>query len=98
MTLIALRRQPAELPAVVGFQQYARFESIDLSTNRRRFYVLRWQPLLWGGGMLVRNWGRLGTYGLSRAAAYPDRQSAQRMVERLVRRRLRRRYELVAWV
>lgn len=88
---------PHELPAVVGFQQFARFVSLDPDENRQRFYTLTWQPLLWGGGALVRTWGRVGTRGLSKTAAFPDRASAQPLVERLIRRRLRRRYQLIDW-
>jgi predicted DNA-binding WGR domain protein len=86
-----------ELPAVVGFCQYARFIRTDPSENRRRFYLVTWQPALFGGGMLVRTWGRIGATGANVAMPYPDRQSAQPAIERLIRRRLRRRYELVAW-
>ncbi len=93
------RRVPAsELPAVVGFQQYARFERVDQTQNCERFYVLSWQPLLWGGIALVRSWGRIGSQGNQLLeGSYPDRQSAQLLAERLIRRRLQRRYELVAW-
>jgi hypothetical protein len=49
------RRTPArELPAVVTFQQFARFERVDHAQNCARFYALSWQPLLWSGGALVR--------------------------------------------
>jgi hypothetical protein len=34
-----MRYLAAELPAVVGFRQYARFESIDPTINRERFYL-----------------------------------------------------------
>jgi predicted DNA-binding WGR domain protein len=87
-----------ELPAVVGFRQFARFERIDRAENCERFYALSWQPLLWGGGALVRTWGRIGTQGQQRLeGSYPDRQTAQPLVDRLVRRRLTRRYLLVDW-
>lgn len=60
--------------------------------------TLGWQPLLWGGGALVRTWGRIGTQGQQRlTGSYPDRAAAQSLVERLVRRRLTRRYQLVDW-
>jgi len=92
------RREPREIPAVVGFQQYARFERIDASHNCQRFYSLSWQPLLWGGVALVRHWGRMGSAGSQRLeGTYPDRQSAQLLAERLIRRRLTRRYELIDW-
>jgi predicted DNA-binding WGR domain protein len=92
-------RTPAcELPAVVTFEQFARFERLDRAQNCERFYVLSWQPLLWGGVALVRQWGRIGSAG-SRLleGAYADRQNAQPLAERLIRRRLQRRYELVDW-
>jgi predicted DNA-binding WGR domain protein len=88
----------SEPPAVVGFRHYARFERIDPSQNCQRFYTLSWQPELWGGIALVRHWGRLGNQGSQRLeGSYPDRQSAQQLAARLIRRRLQRRYLLVDW-
>jgi predicted DNA-binding WGR domain protein len=92
------RRPATELPGVVRFRQYARFERRDASQNCERFYALSWQPLLWGGIALIRSWGRIGSQGTQRLeGSYPDRQSAQLLAERLIRRRLTRRYELVDW-
>ncbi len=91
------RRVARELPTVVGFQQYAQFQSIDYTENRQRVYLVSWQPLLWGGGALVWCWGRLGSRGSSRVVEFADRSSAQPIVERLIRRRLQRRYELIDW-
>ena len=72
------RALPTETPAVVGFQQYARFERIDHAANCARFYTLAWQPDLWGDIALVRSWGRIGSQGNRRLeGTYPDRQSAQ---------------------
>lgn len=86
-------QRSTETPAVVAFQHYARFTSIDPDENRRRFYCISWQPSLFGRGLLVRTWGRIGTHGTVRAAAFPDRQSAHATVERLIHQRSRRRYE-----
>jgi len=82
---------------VVGFQQYARFISIEPDEDRRQFHTFSWQSSLSGSGLLVRTCGRIGTHGHSPAAGFPDRQSAQGRAERLIRRRLERRYELHAW-
>jgi predicted DNA-binding WGR domain protein len=94
------RRQSSarELPAVVTFQQFARFERVDHAQNCERFYALTFQPLLWGGFALVRSWGRIGSAG-SRLleGAYTDRESAQPLAEKLIRQRIQRRYALVAW-
>lgn len=98
MTAVRRPAAPRELPAAVGFQQYVRFERLDYAQNCQRFYALSWQPLLWGGIALVRSWGRLGSQGNQRLeGTYPDRQSAQLLAERLIRRRLQRRYALVDW-
>ena len=74
-----------------------RFESLDPAKNRARLYTITWQPALWGGGAIVRRWGRLGGQGRALTVFYPDRASAQESVERLIRRRLRRGYQVVAW-
>jgi len=55
------------------------------------------QPNLFGDISLVWTWGRIGTNDNSRTSTVPDREHAQLLVERLIRRRIRRRYELVAW-
>jgi predicted DNA-binding WGR domain protein len=71
---------------------YARFVSVDPATNRLRFYSLSWQPMLFGGGMLIRTWGSTGR---TLETVYEDRASAQAVVEQLVKRRLRRGYRVV---
>ena len=85
------------LGAVLGFAQFVRLLSLDPARNRYRFYSLTWQPCLWGGGALVRAWGRLGTPGRSLTRFYPDRPSAEAAIRRLLRRRLRHGYRVVAW-
>ena len=85
------------LAAVVRFDQYARLLSLDPGRNRYRFYSLTWQPGLWGGGALVRAWGRLGTPGRSLTAFYPDRGAADPAIRALLRRRLRHGYRVVGW-
>lgn len=81
-----------EVQRAAAFQCYARFASIDPSKNRYRAYLYIWQPDLWGGGGLMRSWGRLGSMGRSLVTHYPDRASAQGDVQHAVRRRLQRGY------
>ena len=45
----------------------------------------------------MRRWGRLGGQGRALMTFYPARASAQESVERLIRRRLWRGYQVVAW-
>src|SRR5438045_1518600 len=78
-----------------GFTQYVHFVSV--SENRRRFYTLTWQPDLWGGGALMRNWGRLGRQGQQCVAPFPTREAAQLAIDRLIRRRLTRGYRVTDW-
>src|SRR5262245_49254824 len=94
-------REPAspDPPAAAGvgtFGHVARFVSVAPAENRARFYELRLQETLWGGVVLVRAWGRLGTPGRTRATEDADRTAALPDVERAVRRRLGRGYRLVA--
>jgi predicted DNA-binding WGR domain protein len=98
-TIRRSRTLPArELPAVVGFQSFARFERIDHAQNCARFYALHWQPLLWGGVALIRQWGRIGAAGSQLLeGTYPDRESAQPLTEKLIRKRIQRRYALIDW-
>jgi predicted DNA-binding WGR domain protein len=85
-------------PEAVQFQHYAAFTSVDPAANRQRFYCLSWQPTLFGGGALVKTWGRLGTEGRSRTLFWGARPDAQALVERLVRQRFQHGYQLQTWV
>src|SRR5438105_838670 len=84
------------LPAL-DFRAYAYFTSIDPRANRQRFYVLTWQPTLFGDGALVKTWGRLGTDGRSRTVFWGERQEAQPLIAQLLRRRSQHGYAVVAW-
>lgn len=80
---------------VPEFQSYAHFVSIDPARNRRRFYTIAWQKSFWDGGAVIRSWGRLGGKGRQLTTFYLDRSSAQDKIERMVKRRLQRGYQLV---
>ncbi len=86
---------PPIIEEVARFTCQVRFESLAPAKNRARFYTLTWQPALWGGGAIVRAWGRLGGRGRALTTFYDDRASAQASVERLIRRRLKRGYWVV---
>ena len=93
----APERSCAGVVEVARFRQRVALASVDPARNRARFYLLAWQPGLWGGGALVRTWGRLGTPGRSLTARYDDREAAQARITQLLRRRLRHGYRVVAW-
>jgi predicted DNA-binding WGR domain protein len=74
------------------FKAYLRLISVDPARNRFHYYSLAWQPGLWGDGALVRCWGRIGTKGRSVAVLFQHRNSAQQLIEAIVKRRLQRGY------
>ncbi len=86
-----------ELGPVATFHAFVRLISVDSTTNRFRFYVLSWHPTLWGDFALVQTWGRLGRPGRFRTTSYATRAEAQGMIMRLLRRRLRHGYRVIAW-
>jgi predicted DNA-binding WGR domain protein len=97
---------PTDMPAgaatpdaavVPPFIRELRLVSVDDSRNRARFYVLQWQPTLWGGVALVRLWGRIGSTGRAQVLCYTDTPVVNKTVERVVRRRLRHGYQVVDW-
>jgi len=85
------------LEALAEFTHYIRFVSRDPGKNRNRFYLLSWQPTLDGHAALVCTWGRLGTRGRSRILCTADQPHAQDIVARIIRRRMQRGYQVMAW-
>jgi predicted DNA-binding WGR domain protein len=57
-----------------------------------RFYRLRFQPILWGGTALVREWGSIGSPGRVRNDHHPDDQAATVAAASLERSKRRRGY------
>ncbi len=86
-----------DLGPVAAFRASVRLISVDPAADRFRFYALAWRPTLWGGFALVQTWGRLDGPGRSRTTPYASRAEAQGTIARLLRRRLRRGYRVVAW-
>ncbi len=86
-----------DLGPVAAFRASVRLTSVDPAADRFRFYALTWRPTLWGDFALVQTWGRLDGPGRSRTRVYASRAAAQGTIARLLRRRLRRGYRVVAW-
>jgi predicted DNA-binding WGR domain protein len=61
---------------------------IDPARNMRRFYRLDVQPDLFGGGLLVKEWGRIGVHGRMVAESCDTEAAAalQRQADRKRRR------------
>ena len=68
----------------------------DPSRNMARFYILEVTPDLFGGVILVRNWGRRGHHGRELRQWFPDALQAERERDRWQRRKMRRGYAEVS--
>ena len=79
------------------FATIAHLVNVDPDKNRYRFYQLTWQPSLFGGGAIVRRWGRIGTEGRWRPLFFASREGAQETVEEILKRRLGHGYRVVRW-
>jgi len=62
--------------------------------NMARFYVLRIETTLFGDVGLVREWGRLGTWGKRRLELHPDSVTARESLDSWLSRKLHRGYKL----
>ena len=83
--------QPAssQLPL---FAEDASLVRIRPERNEFRYYRLDIWPDLFGRALLVRHWGRIGTYGRRRLDPHPDPGAAINALARLLRAKRRRGY------
>lgn len=65
---------------------------IDAAQNMRRFYTLTFQPTLFGGASVIRNWGRIGTGGQGIMETFDRQEDADRVLSRLERSKRNRGY------
>ena len=65
---------------------------IDSTRNMRRFYRLDVQPDLFGGVLLVMEWGRIGARGRMVAEPYDSEALAAVALQRQAERKRRRGY------
>jgi predicted DNA-binding WGR domain protein len=65
---------------------------IDAAKNMRRFYRLDVQPDLFGGVLLMKEWGRIGAHGRLMAERYDAEAPALAALQRHAERKRRRGY------
>jgi predicted DNA-binding WGR domain protein len=65
---------------------------IDPTQNMRRFYRLDIAPDLFGGFLLMRQWGRIGVQGCKIAHRYDTKALATAALQRQAERKRRRGY------
>jgi predicted DNA-binding WGR domain protein len=75
-----------------GKLQMLVLERRDESRNMARFYVLAIEPTLFGDSALVREWGRIGSWGRRRLDLYADAKTSGEALETWLRRKERRGY------
>ena len=65
---------------------------IDRARNTRRFYRLDVQPDLFGWWVVVREWGRIGTWGQMRETSFATFDEAHMVLQRQRRAKEKRGY------
>jgi predicted DNA-binding WGR domain protein len=65
---------------------------IDPARNMARFYLMEMQPDLFGGVLLVKQWGRIGTGGRIVDERYGSEASAAEAMNKQDERKRRRGY------
>jgi predicted DNA-binding WGR domain protein len=68
---------------------------IDPARNVNRFYVVQVMPSLFGGWMVMREWGRRGLPGTVRLNSYQRRTEAEIAERQTIKRRLQHGYKAI---
>ncbi len=68
---------------------------IDPEKNDARFYIIQVGPSLLDPHCVLRIWGRIGGHQCSMISSCASDADAQRLADRVVRRRLQRGYQIV---
>ncbi|MFT8371539.1 WGR domain-containing protein [Acetobacter syzygii] len=71
-------------------------QRIRADQNEWRYYAMSIQPDLFGGALLMRRWGRIGTTGRLRLDQFSDEGAAANTLARLTRQKLKRGYKVIA--
>ena len=86
----AARPLPVQLPL---FAEAASLIRVRPECNEWRFYRMEIWPDLFGGTLLLRQWGRIGTEGRRRLDPHADPAAAINALARLAGRKRRRGYQ-----
>jgi predicted DNA-binding WGR domain protein len=65
---------------------------VDPARNMRRFYRLDVQPDLFGGVLLMKEWGRIGARGRMMAESYDSEALAVAAIQKQAERKRKRGY------
>lgn len=90
-------RHSMELPASVAARvQPVTLRKVDPSRNMARFYSLEVERDLFGGAVLVRRWGRIGTAGKIRLDEHRGEGEAHAALQALQAAKRRKGYQSAA--
>jgi predicted DNA-binding WGR domain protein len=88
--------QPVQCQRRDNFKAYVmnavHLRRVDSAQNMRRFYRLDVQPDLFGGVLLVKEWGRIGAQGRMVAEPYDCEALAAEALQRQAARKRKRGY------
>jgi predicted DNA-binding WGR domain protein len=88
-------RAMTETSGIAGYKlQMLVLERRDASRNMARFYVLAIEPTLFGEMALVREWGRIGSWGRRRLDLHPNHAAAAESLDAWLVRKARRGYQV----
>ena len=85
----AIDQEPTQL---LLFPERASLSRVRPELNEWRYYRLEVWPDLFGGALLMRHWGRIGTAGRQRLDLHPDPGAAVNAMAAIVRAKNRRGY------
>jgi predicted DNA-binding WGR domain protein len=84
-----------ETSGIGGYKlQMVVLERRNASRNIARFYVLAIEPTLFDEMALVREWGRIGSWGRRRLDLHPNRAAAAESLDAWLVRKVRRGYRV----
>lgn len=70
----------------------AHLHRIEVKANMARFYTVDVVPNLFGEISVMRNWGRIGTYGRASVQTCASTEEAERAASLTLRQKMRRAY------
>ena len=75
---------------------FAHLRRDEPALNMHRFYRIHVTPGIFDDWLLVREWGRTGSPGTVRKDAYPTREATSAAGQVIIRKKLKKGYQLLA--
>ena len=85
---------PEDDQQLVVFPDRLLLRRIEPSRNMRRFYLMTVQRDLFGGAVLIKEWGRIGSAGQMQVSHHVDEGSAIDVLSEVAKAKQKRGYAL----